>query len=232
MHGSAKEAEAIGRGVIAIDGPAGAGKSTVAKRVADSLGLAYVDTGAMYRGVTLLGMRSGISPDTDEAKLLELVRSAELRFEPGRAGLLVYLNGEDVTRAIRQPDVSRQVSYYARVPSVRQLLTLLQRELAVAGGIVMEGRDIGTVVLPDADKKFFITASARERARRRQRELQQQGYRVELEDLVREIETRDRIDSSRSVAPLRVAPDAVVIDTSNLTVDEVVARIIAETGDI
>jgi cytidylate kinase len=225
-----REDGAIGRGVIAIDGPAGAGKSTVAKRVADSLGLAYVDTGAMYRGITLLGMRSGISPEKDEKKLAELVRTAELKFEARPEGLWVYLNGEDVTRAIRQPEVSRQVSYYARVPSVRQLLTSLQRELAAAGGIVMEGRDIGTVVLPDADKKFFITASVLERARRRQRDLVQQGYRVTLEDLVREIEERDRLDSSRAMAPLCVAPDAVVIDTSNLTVDEVVARIVAEVG--
>jgi len=196
------------------------------------LGLAYIDTGAMYRGITLLGMRSGISPEDDEEKLIELVRNAELKFEPGQERFRVYLNGEDVTRAIRQPAVSRQVSYYARVPSVRQLLALLQRELAAAGGVVMEGRDIGTVVLPDADKKFFVTASPLERARRRQRELAQQGYRVKLEDLVREIEERDRLDSSRSVAPLRIAPGAIVIDTSDLTVDEVVARIVAEVGEI
>jgi cytidylate kinase len=186
----------------------------------------------MYRGITLLGMRSGISPEDDEEKLIELVRNAELKFEPGQERFRVYLNGEDVTRAIRQPAVSRQVSYYARVPSVRQLLALLQRELAAAGGVVMEGRDIGTVVLPDADKKFFVTASPLERARRRQRELAQQGYRVKLEDLVREIEERDRLDSSRSVAPLRIAPGAIVIDTSDLTVDEVVARIVAEVGEI
>jgi cytidylate kinase len=226
-----KGAEVIRRGVIAIDGPAGAGKSTVAKKVADSLGLAYVDTGAMYRGITLLGMRGGMSPEDGEAKLAELVRTAELRFESGSDGLRVYLNGEDITRAIRQPDVSRQVSYYARVPSVRQLLTLWQRKLAASGGIVMEGRDIGTVVLPEADKKFFITASALERARRRQRELDQQGYRVELEHLAREIEERDRIDSNRSVAPMCVAPGATVIDTTNLAVDEVVARIVAEVGN-
>ncbi|MBE0466806.1 MAG: (d)CMP kinase, partial [Candidatus Desulforudis sp.] len=159
------------RGVIAIDGPAGAGKSTVAKRVAASLGLTYVDTGAMYRGITLLGMRSGVSPENGGSRLAELVRSADLDFKPGLDGLRIYLNGEDVTRAIREPDVSRQVSYYARVPSVRQQLTLLQRKLAAAGGIVMEGRDIGTVVLPEAERKFFVTASTVERARRRKLEL-------------------------------------------------------------
>lgn len=222
----------IRRGVIAIDGPAGAGKSTVARRVAESLGLTYVDTGAMYRGVTLLGMRRGISPENGQDDLAELVRSAELRFEPGVGGLRVYLNGEDVTRAIREPDVSRQVSYYARIPSVRQLLTLLQRDLAAAGGIVMEGRDIGTVVLPEADWKFFITASPMERARRRMRELAEQGHRVDLDDLVREIEERDRLDSSRELAPLCIAPDAQIIDTTNLSVDEVVARIVTGVDGI
>lgn len=186
----------------------------------------------MYRGITLLGMRSGVSPENGGSRLAELVRSADLDFKPGLDGLRIYLNGEDVTRAIREPDVSRQVSYYARVPSVRQQLTLLQRKLAAAGGIVMEGRDIGTVVLPEAERKFFVTASTMERARRRKLELSQQGYQVSLEELVREIEARDRIDSSRSIAPLRVAPDASVIDTTDLTVDEVVARIVAEVGNI
>ncbi|ACA59691.1 (d)CMP kinase [Candidatus Desulforudis audaxviator] len=231
MPGVQKGAGAIRRGVIAIDGPAGAGKSTVAKRVADSLGFAYVDTGAMYRGITLLGMRTGIAPSDSGEKLTELVRSAELKFEAGSGGLRVYLNGEDVTRAIREPDVSRQVSYYARIPSVRQVLTLLQRELAVADGIVMEGRDIGTAVLPDAEHKFFVTATPLERAKRRLKELNQEGYRLDLDQLVREIEERDRIDSSRSVAPLCVAPDAVVIDTTDLTVDEVVAMIVAKVGN-
>lgn len=195
------------------------------------MGFTCVDTGAMYRGVTLLGMRAGIAPSDSEEKLTELVRSADLKFEAGSGGLRVYLNGEDVTRAVREPDVSRQVSYYARIPSVRQVLTLLQRELAVAGGIVMEGRDIGTVVLPDADHKFFVTASPLERARRRLKELNQGGYRLDLDRLVREIEERDRIDSSRSLAPLRVAPDAVVIDTTHLSVDEVVAMIVAKVGN-
>jgi cytidylate kinase len=186
----------------------------------------------MYRGITLLGMRAGIAPSDSEEKLTELVRSADLKFEAGSGeGLRVHLNGEDVTRAIREPDVSRQVSYYARIPSVRQVLTLLQRELAVAGGIVMEGRDIGTVVLPDADHKFFLTASPLERARRRLKELNQEGYRLDLDRLVREIEERDRIDSSRSLAPLCVAPDAVVIDTTDLSVDEVVAMIVAKVGN-
>jgi len=195
------------------------------------LGFTYVDTGAMYRGITLLGMRAGIAPSDSGEKLTELVRSAELKFEAGSGGLRVYLNGEDVTRAIREPDVSRQVSYYARIPSVRQVLTLLQRELAVADGIVMEGRDIGTAVLPDAEHKFFVTATPLERAKRRLKELNQEGYRLDLDQLVREIEERDRIDSSRSVAPLCVAPDAVVIDTTDLTVDEVVALIVAKVGN-
>lgn len=195
------------------------------------MGFTYVETGAMYRGITLLGMRAGIAPSDSEEKLTELVRSAELKFEPSSGGLRVYLNGEDVTRAIREPDVSRQVSYYARIPSVRQVLTLLQRELAVADGIVMEGRDIGTAVLPDAEHKFFITATPLERAKRRQKDLRQQGYRLDLNELVHEIEERDRIDSSRSLAPLCVAPDAVVVDTTDLTVDEVVAMIVAKVGN-
>ncbi len=226
-----REEKEIYRGVIAIDGPAGAGKSTVAKAVADALKWAYVDTGAMYRAITLLAMRRGITPEESNQKdFIDLLKSAKLNFKPTCNGLNIYLNGENISEAIRQPDVTNNVSYYSKIPSVRQVLTNLQRELAKTGGIVMEGRDIGTVVLPDADNKFFITASPFERARRRQKDLIKSGYEVELQQLVQEIEQRDQIDSNRVLAPLKPAEDAIILDTSEMSVAEVVDKIVAEVG--
>lgn len=212
--------------VVAIDGPAGAGKSTVAKLVAELLGYSHIDTGAMYRAITLLASRAGVSP-TDRV-LVTLTEKAVIRFTPTPSGLHIFLNGEDVTAAIREPDISSLVSYYAREAAVRRILTRKQRELAAGGRVVMEGRDIGTVVLPGAGKKFFITASATERARRRRLDLLAQGHDTNMQELVAQIIERDKIDSRRAVAPLKPAPDAFIVDTTAKTVDEVVRIIVAE----
>lgn len=213
---------------IAIDGPAGAGKSTVAKELAKRLGLAYVDTGAMYRAVALAALKAGISCE-DEENLARLVQRLQIGFSRSKEGeTAVYLDGQEVTREIRTPEVSRCVSLVARVPAVRQSLTEKQRQLAAGGGVVMEGRDIGTVVLPDAEKKFFLTASVEERARRRFVETVRDGYQSTLADQLNEIVRRDMFDTQRQVAPLIPAPDAVVIDTTKRNPDEVVALILAQ----
>lgn len=213
---------------IAIDGPAGAGKSTVAKKLAQRLGLTHVDTGAMYRAVALAAIKAGISCEDEEglARLIQMLQIGFGRSENGETA--VYLNGQEVNREIRTPDVSCCVSLVARVPAVRRHLTEKQRQLAACGGVVMEGRDIGTVVLPDAEKKFFLTASVEERAKRRFLETARDGYNVTLEDQIKEIVRRDTYDTQRKVAPLTPAPDAVVIDTTQKSPDEVVEMILAQ----
>jgi len=215
------------RNVVAIDGPAGAGKSTVAKLLARRLGFLYIDTGAMYRAVTLKALREGV-PSTEDEAVGSLAGKVSIDLVSSGNGLRVFLDGEDVTEEIRSPEVSRHVSYVARIYTVRKRLTTLQREMARSGGVVMEGRDIGTCVLPEADHKFFVTASVRERARRRQGDLRRQGHDIDLETLVQEIEKRDFIDSTREVAPLKPAPDAKVIDTTGKTVEEVVNLLATE----
>jgi len=212
---------------IAIDGPAGAGKSTVAKKIAERLGMAYVDTGAMYRAVALAALREGISCDDAEG-LARLAEKLEIGFGRGRGGeTTIFLDGQEVSREIRTPAVSRFVSLVARVPAVRRHLTEKQQQMAASGRVVMEGRDIGTVVLPDAEKKFFLTATVEERAKRRFLEAANNGYGITLEDQVKEIVNRDACDAQREVAPLAPAPDAVIIDTTGKSPDEVVAVILA-----
>lgn len=211
---------------IAIDGPAGAGKSTVAKKLAQLLGYRYVDTGAMYRAVALAALESRI-PLEDEEALVRLVQGLKIEQVWDTDGThKVLLNDRDVTREIRAPAVSRVVSLVARIPGVRQELSARQRALAAHGRVVMEGRDIGTVVLPDAERKFFLTATVEERARRRFQELTRQGYDLTLEEQIKEIATRDAWDESRAVAPLTPAPDAVVIDTTGKTPDAVISEIL------
>ncbi|HAG07148.1 MAG TPA: (d)CMP kinase [Peptococcaceae bacterium] len=217
------------RPIIAIDGPAGAGKSTVAREVARRLGLTYIDTGAMYRAVALLALRQGVNMD-DFSGLAAVARKSNVAFIETPNGYRTYLNGEDVTEAIREPAVSRVVSLVARVPELRRHLVQTQRQMAAKGGIVMEGRDIGTCVLPWADRKFFITASVEERARRRYEELLSRGVQVSLQELISEIEERDRLDRSRAVAPLVAAADALVIDTTGRSVREVVDLVVREVG--
>jgi len=211
--------------VIAIDGPAGAGKSTVAKAIAQALNYTYIDTGAMYRAVALAALRSGVPLD-DEQALTELAQQLHIELQPAPGGNRVLLNGEDVTEALRTPEVGAAASPVAAVPGVRHRLVEQQRAMARRGGVVMDGRDIGTVVFPDADVKLFLTASAEERAKRRWLELQAKGFRQSLEEIRRSLEERDRRDAERAVSPLRKADDAVEIDTTDKSVDEVVRLVL------
>ncbi|MGI9862203.1 (d)CMP kinase [Moorella naiadis] len=214
------------RGNIAIDGPAGAGKSTVARLLAARLGYLYIDTGAMYRALTWKALRQGIKLHDNE-RLVKLAQETAIRLEDrGARGIAVYCDGEEVTAAIRQTNVSRHVSLVASVPEVRQRLVKLQREMATSNRVVMDGRDIGTWVLPGAPYKFFLTASLEERARRRHRELLDAGQPVELKKIKEEIRRRDALDSGREVAPLKPAPDAIIINTDQMTATEVVARLL------
>lgn len=211
---------------VAIDGPAGAGKSTVARGAALVLGYKYVDTGSMYRAVTLLALEKNVDLN-DHRALSELAYNAKIDIiEGGGKNIIVLLNGKDVTEKIREPMVTGNVSRVASVPGVRKVLSAAQSAMAAEGGVVMEGRDIGTVVMPDADYKFYIVASARERACRRARDLEKMGYRVDLEKLTEEIETRDYLDSSREFNPLRPAGDAEIIDCTGLTAEEVIGLIV------
>jgi cytidylate kinase len=212
---------------IAIDGPAGSGKSTVARRVAQALGYLYVDTGAMYRAVTLAALRRGVSLGDEEAlaQLAAAVR-IELKSMPD-GGQAVFLDGEEVTQAIRSPEINGAVSQVAKVYGVRQVLTRRQQELGASGGVVMDGRDIGTVVLPQAEVKVFLTASLEERTRRRLKELRERGFALSESELREEVLRRDQEDTGRALAPLKPAPDAVVLDTSHLSPEEVTARIVA-----
>ena len=218
--------------IIAIDGPAGAGKSTAARALAARLGFALVDTGAIYRTVALAASRAGIAFD-DDADLGRLLPSLQIGFAAGRAGdeQRVMLGEEDVSAEIRTPAMSLGASAVSARPTVRAGLLELQRRLATAPGqrgAVLEGRDIGTVVFPDADAKFFLTAAPAARARRRHDELVRRGERVTLEAVLSEQERRDRDDSQRAVAPLRPAADALVIDSSDMTLGEVVRTLAAE----
>lgn len=211
---------------IAIDGPAGAGKSTVARAVAKKLGLAYLDTGAMYRAVTLAALREKV--DLYDNKVLEsLTAGLVINIKNAEDGQnIIYLNGEDVTAAIRLPEVSRHVSIVARCAEVREILVQKQKEIGWRGNIVMDGRDIGTNVMPDAEYKIFLTASLEERARRRMFELREKGEHIELEQMIKEIEARDKIDTERECSPLRQADDAILVDTTNMTIAEVVDKIV------
>lgn len=210
---------------IAIDGPAGAGKSTVARRVAAALNALYLDTGAMYRAVGLYMLRRGIPLD-DAAQIAGNAPHAvvDVRYVDGAQR--VYLCGEDVTRAIRENDVSAAASAVSAVPLVRELLVARQKEIAAQSSVVMDGRDIGTKVLPDAPVKVFLTAAAEVRARRRFLELQAKGQEVPYERLLEEIRQRDHNDATRAASPMVRAEDAVLLDSSDMTVDEVVDAIV------
>jgi pantoate ligase / CMP/dCMP kinase len=209
--------------IVAIDGPAGAGKSSVTKMVAQELGLLYLDTGAMYRSITWLVMDSGISL-TDESAIAELVNQATIELTE----TYVKVNGQDVTKAIRTPDVTANVSAIAAQAAVRKVLVKQQQEAAKRGGVILEGRDIGTHVFPDAELKIFLTATVGERARRRQLDLERQGQPVgDLAALAQSIAERDAKDSNRSIAPLRKAVDAVEVVTDGMTIEQVVARLVA-----
>jgi cytidylate kinase len=204
------------RVVVAIDGPAGAGKSTLARRLAERLGFTYIDTGAMYRAAALWAMRQGVAWD-DMHRMEQLALAAEIELSPGR----IRLNGEDITDAIRTPEVAGGASKVAVIPGVRRAMVAKQREIGQRTSVVMEGRDIGTVVFPDADVKIFLDAQPEERVRRRFREARARGEEVSEHHLADQIKERDQRDSTRADAPLAQAPDAVYLDSTPLTIDEV-----------
>lgn len=207
---------------IAIDGPAGAGKSTIAQLVAKHLGLRYLDTGAMYRALTVETLRRGVDTSDEEA-LMRVATSMDLKIVfKGEHGNLVFLNGEDVTSVIRQPEVTAQVSTISSHKKVRAFIVALQEQIGRQGSIVMDGRDIGTVVMPDADWKIFLQATVEERARRRKDELELRGVTVDFAELQEQIRRRDHLDSTRENSPLRKADDAIEIDTTSMSVSEVV----------
>ena len=209
----------------ALDGPAGAGNSTVARAAAARLGYVYVDTGAMYRAIGLAVCRRGISGE-DAAGIIAVLPEIEIRLAYQDGGQRVLLNGKDVSDAIRTPEIAYYASKVSAVPEVRQFLLDVQRDMAKKGNILMDGRDIGTVILPDAPVKIFLTASAETRAERRYLELAEKGQQVTREGVLHDIVERDRQDMTRAVAPLKQAEDAVLLDTSNMTLDESIEAVL------
>ena len=215
--------------VIAIDGFSSTGKSSISKVVADTLGLIHIDTGAMYRAITLFGLRNfkNEKQEIDLSKLLQNLNKISLEFRENSGKLEIYLNGENVSKEIRTTEVSDNVSFIAKQPEVRERLVVLQRDIAERQGVIMDGRDIGTVVLPNADYKFFLTASADERARRRFLELQSLGIETTMEEVKQNLIERDRIDSEREISPLKQAEDAILIDNTNLNKEETIDLILS-----
>jgi cytidylate kinase len=210
---------------IAIDGPAGAGKSTVARRVARELGILYIDTGAMYRALTWKALQLKINLSAPE-ELHQLAADTVIDIRDHGDGTRIYCDGREVTSEIRSPEVSRMVSVLAADDKVREVMVEKQRAIASRNDVVMDGRDITHCVLPDAEYKFYLTASLDVRTRRRGQELENQGYEVDLEQLKREIMERDQLDMSRKVGPLKITPDAVVIDTSDIDCDSAVQYVL------
>ena len=210
--------------IITIDGPAGAGKSTTAKRVAEILGYLYIDTGAMYRAVTLAVLRSKI--EIAEDPVSEFAHSLLIHLKPEADGQRTIVNGDDITDAIRDPGVTKNVSLISSFATVRSLMVNRQRELAAQGGVVMDGRDIGTVVFPDAQVKVFLVADINERTKRRAADMRSRGIEIDDEKLKQEIIERDGADSTRSVSPLVKASDATEIDTTSMSINEQVDKIV------
>ena len=211
--------------VVAIDGPAGAGKSTVAKLAAKELGYTYIDTGAMYRTVAWKTLQQ--KADVTDALILDVVKDIDVRLAYANGVTQVFVDGQDITGEIRTPEVSHIVSQVAALGPVREKMVDLQRQMATEGGVLMDGRDIATHVLPNADVKIFLTASIEERAQRRWKEMKEKGYDMSLEELQKDIAARDKADSEREISPLVQADDATLLDTTGLSIDEVVARILA-----
>ncbi len=211
--------------VVTIDGPAGSGKSTVARLLAERLDATFLDTGAMYRAITLAAVRDGVEL-SDEGQLVAVMEKHRFDFEAVQGKMFVSIDGQDVTEAIRDSDLTAKVRFAAAAPRVRERLVRMQRAFAARHArIVTEGRDQGTVVFPDANVKFYLTAHVRERARRRKAELEAKGLPADLEQIRQAIEARDRSDENRAVGPLKPAPDAVLIDTTDLSIAQVVERV-------
>lgn len=216
---------------VAIDGPSGAGKSTISRTVASKLNFIYVDTGALYRSIGLFFLQNNISADDAEQVEANLEKiSVDLKYENGVQR--VYLNGCDVSEEIRIHAVSEYASKVSAVPAVREYLLFMQRNIASANNVIMDGRDIGTVVLPDADLKIFLTASAEVRAKRRYNELIEKGQQVQLEEIYNDIVERDRRDEQREIAPLKKSDDAVLVDTSNLNFEQSVEEILNKIKEL
>lgn len=210
---------------VAIDGPAGAGKSTIAKRVAKEKGFIYVDTGAMYRGMAIYFLEQKISPDEKE-EIAKACQNAEVSIAYEDGEQQIYLNGKNVTALLRKEEVGKMASISSAIPEVRQKLLSLQRNLAKEKDVVMDGRDIGTNILPDADVKVYLTASSRTRANRRYLELREKNVDCNLDEIEREIIARDERDMNREIAPLKQAEDAILIDSSDLSIEEVTGKIL------
>lgn len=215
--------------VIAIDGFSSTGKSSISKIIAKKLGLIHMDTGALYRGITFYAIQNCLNPDKtiDISKLLSSLAEMKLEFQNIDGELQLFLNGKNIDKEIRFPQVSDYVSQVAKEADVRNFLLKTQRDIANKGGIIMDGRDIGTVVLPDADYKFFMTASQDERARRRFLELQAAGEKTDIETVKQNLISRDKIDSERKLSPLKQADDAVLIDNTNINKEETIALILS-----
>ncbi len=211
---------------IAIDGPAASGKSTTARRVARELGYTYIDTGAMYRAVTLKAVRKGI-PVEDRRGVAGVAQEIQIEFGKNNDRTVIFVDGEDVSEEIRTPEIDREISPVAANPEVREILVKKQQEMGRQGGVVLDGRDIGTVVFPHAELKIFMLASVEERASRRKKELEQKGIPVDRDKVIADIRRRDAADMKRSHGPLKKAPDAVEIDTTRLTIEDQVQRILA-----
>lgn len=213
--------------VIAIDGPAGSGKSTVSKLIAKRLNLLYLDTGAMYRALTLKVMRGGIDFQ-DTQSIIKMAQDTEINLtvKPGEE-IKVFLDGEDVSREIRTPEVTQNIKHVAGIPEVRERMVEIQRDIASRSGAVVEGRDIGTVVLPDTPFKFYVDATEEERSRRRFKELREKGIEVSLDEIKADVRQRDASDMNREVAPLKKAEGAIRIDTTEMSIEEVVDKILS-----
>ncbi len=207
--------------IITIDGPAGAGKSTISKKLASELGFIYLDTGAMYRACALYMLRKGVDIG-DESQVIPFLDEINIRFDDQK----IFLNSQDVTEEIRTPEIDQAASKISKLQSVREKLTRLQRQIAKGKNIVAEGRDMGTVVFPDAQIKIFLTASAEERAKRRKKQLEEAGQMVSYEIILHQIKKRDKADSTREIAPLKPASDAVVIDSTNIGPEDVILKIL------
>lgn len=211
--------------IIAIDGPAGAGKSTIARMIAEKLGYTYIDSGAMYRSITWQAMRSGLNLN-DDKKLVALAKKTKLIFKNNQGQMKLYMNGQPVTKAIRTPEVTANICFIADNPQIRKIMVKLQQEIGQKGGVVMEGRDIGSKVFPQADFKFYLDASAEERAKRRYLEFKVRGVKARIQDILKDIKIRDHKDKTRTVSPLKKAKGSIVIDSSKMTPEQVVSKML------